>query len=433
MMLIRNGRLIDPAHQRDQVVDLLIHGSKIKKMGSSLDIKDGREIDARGKIISPGFIDVHTHLREPGYEYKETIRTGMVAAASGGFTGICCMANTLPVNDSRSVTEFILKTGKIEGRVHVYPIGAVTKGLKGKELAEIGELKEAGCVAFSDDGEPIQNAEVMRRALDYAKAFDAIIIAHCEDKNLFQDGVMNEGLVATILGLEGIPNACEEVMLARDIILTELTGSRLHVAHVSTAGSVALIKKAKEKGLRVTAEATPHHFTLTEEAVRKYQTQAKMNPPLRTQKDVDAVKEALKDGTIEIIASDHAPHAIEEKENEFDQAPFGIIGLETTLPLSLKLIEEGYLNWEGLIRKLSLNPATIFQLPGGRLEVGMDADLTIIDPEREWTIKENDFFSKSRNSPFVGWKVKGRVDMTLVGGEVVYQQTDQKDLIGKSK
>jgi len=394
MVLIRGGRIIDPANQRDEIVDVLIQGSKITRMGLNLDAKGSQIIDAKGKIISPGFIDVHTHLREPGFEYKETIRDGMAAAAAGGFTGICCMANTFPVNDSQSITELILKKARANGKVHVYPIGAVTKGLEGKELSEMGELMEAGCVGFSDDGKPIINAQVMRRALEYSKAFDMPIIAHCEDEDLFGEGVMNEGGVATSLGLQGIPNACEETMVARDIILAELTGGRLHIAHASTAGSVDLIRRAKAKGIRVTAEVAPHHFILTDEAVREYQTHAKMNPPLRFPKDVEALKEGLKDGTIDMIATDHAPHANEEKETEFDLAPFGVIGMETALPLSLKLVEEGLLSWNELIQKLSSNPSVAFNLPGGRLEEGGEADLVLIDPEAFWVIRKSEFFSK---------------------------------------
>ncbi|HEX9757261.1 MAG TPA: dihydroorotase [Nitrospiria bacterium] len=422
MVLIRGGRIIDPANQRDEIVDVLIQGSKITRMGLNLDAKGSQIIDAKGKIISPGFIDVHTHLREPGFEYKETIRDGMAAAAAGGFTGICCMANTFPVNDSQSITELILKKARANGKVHVYPIGAVTKGLEGKELSEMGELMEAGCVGFSDDGKPIINAQVMRRALEYSKAFDMPIIAHCEDEDLFGEGVMNEGGVATSLGLQGIPNACEETMVARDIILAELTGGRLHIAHASTAGSVDLIRRAKAKGIRVTAEVAPHHFILTDEAVREYQTHAKMNPPLRFPKDVEALKEGLKDGTIDMIATDHAPHANEEKETEFDLAPFGVIGMETALPLSLKLVEEGLLSWNELIQKLSSNPSVAFNLPGGRLEEGGEADLVLIDPEAFWVIRKSEFFSKGRNCPFDGWRVKGRVEMTFIGGEVVFQQ-----------
>ncbi len=420
MLLIRGGRLIDPANHRDEVVDLLVEGSKIARIGQNLKAEGVRVVEARGKIISPGWIDIHVHLREPGYEYKETIRDGMAAAAAGGFTGICCMPNTLPVNDSQSITEFILKKARSEGRVHVYPIGAITKGSQGKELTEMGELKEAGCVAFSDDGEPVRSAEVMRRALEYAKTFDLPIISHCEDEDLFGDGVMNEGFVATSLGLRGIPDAAEEVMVARDIILAELTGGRVHIAHVSTAGSVELIRRAKAKGVRVTAEGTPHHFTLTDEAVREYRTQAKMNPPLRSQEDQEAVLAGLADGTIDVIATDHAPHALEEKEREFDDAPFGVIGLETALPLSLKLVQDGYLSWEGLIRKLTVNPATIFNLPGGRLDVGMEADITLIDPDLEWVVQAHAFLSKGRNSPFQGWSVRGRAWMALVGGEIVH-------------
>ncbi len=378
-------------------------------------------IDASGKLVVPGFVDLHVHFREPGFEYKETIRSGSAAAVAGGFTSVCCMPNTKPVNDNQSVTEFILDAARAAGLANVFPIGAITKGSEGKELAETGELRAAGCVAISDDGRPVMNSAVMRRALEYAKAFDCPVVDHCEDTDLVDGGCMHEGAVSTELGLPGIPSAAEEVMVARNIMLAELTGARLHLPHVSTAGSARLVREAKSRGVRVTAEACPHHFTLTEEAVRGYDTHAKMNPPLRTWEDVQAIKEALQDGTIEAIATDHAPHAPHEKQLEFADAPFGIIGLETAFPLTMGLVEEGVLSLEQAIAKLTREPARVFGLDKGTLAVGADADVAILDADEAWQIDPARFRSKSRNSPFGGWKVKGRVHRTIVGGRVVYE------------
>ncbi|MBI3811914.1 MAG: dihydroorotase, partial [Nitrospirae bacterium] len=374
--------------------------------------------------VVPGFVDLHVHLREPGFEYKETIKTGTEAAAAGGFTSICCMPNTNPVNDNQSVTRMILEKARQEGLVHVYPIGAITKGSKGEELSEVGDLVRAGCVAITDDGKPVMNSEVMRRAMEYALAFDLTVIDHCEDEHLMEGGVMNEGVVSMELGLKGIPAAAEEVMVARNLILAELTGARLHLAHISTAGSVRLIREAKSRGVRVSAETCPHYFSLTEEAVRGYNTLAKMNPPLRTSQDRDAVRQGLKDGTLDVIATDHAPHAEDEKDREFDLAPFGIVGLETALPLTLMLVEEGVLSVDEAVAKLTVHPARVMRLNKGHLGAGADADLSLIDPEATWTVDPKKLRSKSKNTPFGGWKMKGLVSMTIVDGRVVYSSEE---------
>jgi dihydroorotase len=418
-ILIKNGHVIDPANEVDNKIDILVSDGKIAKLGKQGSIPDDSAeiIDASGKIIIPGLIDMHVHLREPGFEYKETIATGAAAAKAGGFTAVCCMPNTQPVNDSRAVTEFILAQA-LKAEALVYPIGAITKGSRGEELSEIGELHAAGCRAISDDGKPVANSAVMRRALEYAKIFDMLIISHCEDSALAAKGVMNEGVVSTELGLRGIPRAAEDVMTARDIFLAELTGGRLHIAHVSTAGSVRLVRDAKSRGVRVTAETCPHYFSLTEEAVRGYNTMAKMNPPLRTAEDVDAIKEGLRDGTIDVIATDHAPHALDEKSGEFDYAPFGIVGLETALGLTFKLVEEGVLTFAEAIRKMSINPASILKISKGTLSKGSDADITLVDPDAEWVVDASQFKSKSKNTPFHGWKLKGRAVRTIVGGRL---------------
>ncbi len=372
--------------------------------------------------MCPGLIDMHVHLRQPGREDKETIATGTLAAARGGFTAVCSMPNTDPVNDTRSVTEFILDTAKREGAVQVYPVGAITKGLRGEELAEIGELFEAGCVALSDDGHPVMNAELMRRAMEYAAMFDLPVIPHSEDLHLSGRGVVHEGLVATELGLRGIPSASEAAMVARDLLLAELTGVRLHIAHVSAAESVRLIREAKARGAHVSCEVTPHHFTLTEEAIRGFDTNAKMNPPLRSEADRQALLDGLRDGTIDVIATDHAPHTAQEKEQEFDLAPFGVIGLETALALAVNtLVGPGGLTLNEAIAKLTSEPARILKLQKGRIAEGGDADLTILDLNREWSVDASIFASKSRNTPFQGWRLKGGAVATLVAGKVVWE------------
>ena len=428
---IKGGRVIDPEAGIDGLFDILVEDGTIVKVektdvqppganhsgqDSELDI-----IDASGKLVVPGLIDMHTHLREPGHEYKETIQTGCLAAAHGGFVSICCMPNTEPVNDNQSVTDYILRKANMACGVRVYPVGAISRGLRGQGLAEYGEMKAAGVVAVSDDGNPVMDAQLMRRALEYAKGFGLLVISHCEDRHLTADGVMNEGVTATRLGLAGIPNASETVMVARDIALSELTEARLHIAHVSTEGSVRLIREAKARGLAVTAETAPHYFSLTEEAVINYDTNAKVHPPLRTAKDRDAVREGLADGTIDVIASDHAPHSTVEKDLEFDAAANGLIGLETSLPLSLKLVETGILSLGDLVAKMAINPARILGLNHAGLKAGNPADLTIIDLEQRFQVDANTFCSKSRNTPFNGWQLTGRAMLTMVGGKVVFR------------
>ena len=419
-VIIKNGRVIDPGRINGPA-DVLIENGAIAAVGAGLKAPAGATvIDAAGKWVLPGFVDLHVHFREPGFEYKETIATGAAAAVAGGFTSVCCMPNTQPVNDNQSITEFILDKAKAAGLANVFPIGAITKGSEGKELAEFGDLKKAGCVAVSDDGKPVMNGMVMRRALEYARAFDLPVVDHCECTHLSEGGCMHEGQVATEMGLHGIPSASEDVMVARNLALAELTGGRLHLAHLSTTGSVRMVREAKARGIRVTAEACPHHFLLTEEAVREFNTNAKMNPPLRSRKDVEAVKAGLKDGTIDVIATDHAPHAAFEKEREFDYAPFGIVGLETAWGLALVLAEEGVLTVEQVVSALTIQPARAFGLAKGTLAIGADADVTIVDPEAPWVVDPGQFKSKGRNTPFAGWKLKGRVVSTLVGGRVVH-------------
>jgi dihydroorotase len=423
-VLIKGGRIIDPSKEFDEVGNLLIEDGKVKSYPrDSKELEKNPEIqviEAQGMVVAPGFIDLHVHLREPGFEYKETIRTGCEAAAASGFTSVVCMPNTNPVNDNASVTEYILLKARTEGIVNVFPVGAITKGQKGEVLAEIGEMWEAGCVAISDDGRPVMNSRVMRHAMEYVKAFGIPVISHAEDINLSANGVMNEGYNSTVLGLRGIPNASEDVMVARDITLAELTGTHLHIAHVSTRGAVRLIREAKRRGVKVTAEATPHHFTLTDKAVLDYDTNAKMNPPLRSQEDVEAVREGLKDGTIDVIATDHAPHSEDEKKVEFDLAPFGISGLETALPLSLKLVKDGVLTLPELIKKLTSIPAGIIGIDRGTLRVGAVADVVIFDPDKTVMVDRNKFRSKGKNTPFHGWELSGCVLYTIVGGKVVF-------------
>jgi dihydroorotase len=411
-ILIENGKIVSIGNAKSEVTN-----SARGKASAETEI-----IDATGKVVTPGLIDMHVHLREPGHEYKETIQTGCMAAAHGGFTTVCCMPNTEPVNDNQSVTDYILKKARMAETVRVHPVGAISRGLRGNNLADFGELKAAGVAAVSDDGNPVMNAQLMRRALEYAKGFDLLVISHCEDRNLTENGVMNEGVTATRLGLPGIPNAGETVMVARDIALCELTGTPLHIAHVSTEGSVRLIQEAKGRGLRVTAETAPHYFSLTEEAVTGYDTNAKVHPPLRTAKDRDAIQTALADGTIDVIASDHAPHTSIEKDLEFQQAANGMIGLETSVSLSLRLIDLGLIEWNDLVSKMSINPAKILRLDNVGLNPGLPADVTIIDPEKKFTVDASMFRSKSRNTPFNGWELKGKAVLTMVGGRVVFRE-----------
>ena len=422
-VLIRGGRLVDPANSIDGVHDLLLEDGKVSKLGATLAApQDAAVIEAAGKLVCPGLIDIHVHLREPGYEYKETVATGTRAAAAGGFTAVCCMANTHPVNDNRSITDYILAKAKSEGLVRVYPIGAVTRGLEGKELAELAELAEAGCVAFSDDGKCVMNAELYRRAMEYTLPFGMPVISHAEDHTLSRGGCMHEGVVSTELGLRGIPAAAEDVMVARDVLLAELTGAHVHIAHLSTAGAVRLVRDAKARGVRVTAEVTPHHLLLTDEAVRGWNPNTKMAPPLRTKRDTEALIEALADGTIDCVATDHAPHAVAEKEGEFDHAANGIVGLETAVTLLYdRLVRPGVLPLATLVARLSRDPARLLNLPGGSLAVGAPADVSVLDPDAAVTVDPARFASKSRNTPFGGWTATGRPWKTIVGGKVVWE------------
>ena len=417
-LLIRNGRVLDPATGVDAIQDLLISEGRIARSAKGIEAAAGvRVVDATGKVVCPGFIDIHTHLREPGQEYKETVASGTRAAAAGGFTAVCCMANTYPVNDNRAVTDYILARARVEGVVRVHPIGAVTKNLEGTQLAELAEQAEAGCVAFSDDGRCVMNAEIYRRAMEYALPFGAPIISHAEDTSLARDAAMNEGIVSTEMGLHGQPAAAEEVMVARDIVLAELTGAHLHIAHVSTAGAVRMVREAKARGVRVTAEATPHHLLLTDEAVRSWDPNTKMAPPLRGKRDVEALLEALADGTIDCIATDHAPHAQSEKEDEYAEAANGVVGLETAVSVLLdRLVRPGIIDLPTLVARLSSAPARLLNLPGGSLAPGAVADITILDPEEPWTVDPARFRSRARNTPFAGWTGAGGPWMTIVGG-----------------
>jgi dihydroorotase len=413
--------VIDPAQGLDAVTDLWLEGDRVLHIGSRPDLQAEIVVDATGKIVCPGLIDMHVHLREPGREEDETIATGTAAALAGGVTSVACMPNTEPAIDNQAAAEFVILQARRAGQANVFPIGAITKGRRGEELAELGGLVEGGAVGFSDDGSPVRSAEIMRRALEYARMFDRVVMDHCEDTELTRNGVMHEGEVSLALGLPGMPAAAEEIMVARDLILAEQTGGRLHILHVSTAGSVELIRRAKQRGVAVTCEACVHHFALTDEALRSFDSNFKMNPPLRTRRDVEAILVGLRDGTIDAIVTDHAPHAPEKKLRELDQAPFGVIGLETLLPICIKtLIEPGVLTWSEMIAKLTIHPARILGIDRGTLRPGAIADVTIIDPEAEWTIDPNQFRSKSRNCPFAGWRVRGRAHTVLVAGQVKY-------------
>jgi dihydroorotase len=416
---ITNGRVIDPSQKIDEVIDLWIRGEHIAGLGPQPHLQVDRTIDAAGKIVCPGLIDMHVHLREPGREEDETIATGTAAALAGGITSVACMPNTEPALDSQAAAEFVYLQAERAGNANVFPVGAVTKGRKGQELAEIGGLVEGGAVAFTDAGSPIVSAEIMRRALEYCRMFDRAVLSHPEDVELTRGGVMNEGFESMRLGLRGLPAAAEEVMIHRDIELADLTGARLHILHVSTAGGIDLIRRARQRGVRVSGEACPHHFTLTDARLRTFDSNFKMAPPLRSEADVHAIIAGLRDGTLEIIASDHSPHAPEKKMRELDLAPNGVIGLETLLPICVgSLIEPGHLTWPKLIEKLTINPAQVLGIDRGTLRAGADADVAIIDPAVEWTIDVNKFRSKSRNCPFAGWKVRGRAVTVIVGGDV---------------
>jgi dihydroorotase len=435
-LLIRGGRVIDPAQGIDRMLDVWIADGKIAALGTDLplprELASGapttapRIIEARGWVVAPGFIDMHTHLREPGFEHKETIATGLAAAAAGGFTAVAAMANTQPVHDTPAVTEFILRRAAAVNGSRLYPVGAVSMGLQGKELAEIGGMHKAGIVALSDDGLPVRYPRLLRRAMEYGCMFDLPILSHCEDRDISGQGVMHEGTVATALGLPGIPAAAETVMVYRDIQLAALTGARLHIQHVSVAESVELVRRAKAQGIRVTAEACPHHFTLTDEAVRGYNTDTKVSPPLRTASDVEAVKAGLQDGTIDVIASDHAPHHAAEKEQDYTAAPFGMIGLETSVGLSLSLYHQGVLSLPQCIAKHTIHPAQVLNIPHGTLHLGRVADVTILDPEYTMEVSAVTLRSRSTNSPFLGWRLRGAAMLTIVGGRVIFERTEER-------
>ena len=424
MILIKGGIVVDPVKDKLQKLNIVIADSKIKDLISSDEIPELNQfeliIDAYNMIITPGLVDMHVHLREPGHEYKEDIRSGTLAAVAGGFTDIACMPNTDPVNDNASVTRFILEKAAAHGFCRVHPIAAITVAQRGEKLSEFGELKKAGAVAVSDDGRSVLNSDLMRRAIEYASYCGLAVISHCEDPFLSEGGVMHEGKVSTLIGLPGIPSAAEEIMVAREILLSKLTGCPVHIAHVSTAGSVQLIKMAKEQGIPVTAETAPHYFSLDHSAVEDYDTNTKVNPPLRTEQDVEAIKNALREDVIDVIATDHAPHSPLEKEVEFDKAEFGMIGLQTAVPLTLNLVREGVLELTQAIKKLSFKPASILNLPWKGIEIGEKADLTIIDPEFEYVLTEEMIFSKSKNTPFLGKKLKGLVKFTFVDGKLKF-------------
>jgi len=421
-ILIKGGRVISPAQQLDDTCDVLIEKGKIAAIGKDLDAQGAEIIDADGKIVTPGLVDIHVHLRDPGLEYKEDIASGTLSAVTGGFTSIACMPNTKPVNDNQSVTNYILNKVKEEGHCRVFPIASISKGLQGESMTEMGELKGLGVYGVSDDGKPVSNAQLMRRAMEYAKPFGITIVTHAEDLELVGSGVMNEGPVSTELGLKGIPCVAEDAATAREIMLAEFTGAHLHVAHVSTKGSIDLVRQAKKRGVNVTCEATPHHFTLTDEAVRGYNTNAKMNPPLRSAEDREAVRKGIADGTVDAIATDHAPHHIDEKNVEFNIAMNGIVGLETALPLSLQLVEDGLIDLPKAVALLTCGPAAALGIPAGQLEEGGVADVTVIDPELEWTVDAQKLVSKSKNTPFDGWKMKGAALCTIVGGKIAYRR-----------
>ncbi len=420
-LLIRHGRIVDPTQDLDQIADLVLAEGRVAAIGRFEPARDDRVIDASGCIVCPGLIDMHVHLREPGHEDKETIETGTAAAAAGGFTAVACMPNTSPPLDNDSQIEFVLRQAARSGQVRVWPIGALTRGRAGRELAEIGLMVRAGAVAFSDDGDAVADAGVCLRAMQYVAMFDRLFIQHCEDPSLAAGGCMHAGLTATRLGLPAIPALAEEIIVLRDIALARQAGVRYHVAHISTAGAVALVRQAKREGLRVSTEVCPHHLLLTDECCASFDPAFKMNPPLRSRSDVDACLEAVRDGTIDCLVTDHAPHTHAEKERGFQDAPFGIVGLETAVPLWIRaLIEPGVLDWSGFVRAASTRPTELLGVPGGTLRAGARADVTIIRPDHEWTIDARAFRSRSRNTPFDGWRVRGKAVATIVSGQVRY-------------
>ncbi len=424
-LLLRGGRVIDPSRGTDGLADVLLAGGKVESVGRNIQAPEAEVLDVAGRVVAPGLIDLHVHLREPGQEELETVATGAMAAAAGGFTAVCAMPNTDPVTDNQAAVGFVVRQAIRAAKARVYPIGAISLGQKGQQLAEFGEMVGAGAVAVSDDGRPVVSSHLMRTALEYARTFGIPVADHCEDPTLSAGGSMHEGLVSTRLGLKGIPAAAEEIMVARDILLAELTGGHVHLCHMSTRGSVELIRRAKARGITVTAEATPHHFALTHERVGDYDTNAKMNPPLREPEDREAIREGLRDGTIDVIATDHAPHHYDAKEREFDEAPNGIVGLETALGLAIReLVEPGLLTLPELLERMSTRPARIFHLPGGTLAVGAPADVVVFDPARRWTVRPEAFHGLSRNTPFAGEELVGQADLTIVDGRVVYRRGD---------
>jgi dihydroorotase len=421
-LLIRHGLIVDPSQSIEAKSDLLIRDGRVAAIDEKIDVDDVEVFDASGLIVAPGFIDLHVHLREPGFEYKETIETGARAAVAGGFTSVCCMPNTTPVNDNSSVTAFILEQGRAAKLANIYPIGAITHGSKGEQLAEIGEMKKAGIVAVSDDGRPVNDSGLMRRAMEYASDFGLPVVDHCEDCCGAKEWSMHEGEYSALMGLRGLPGAAEDLHVSRDLMLAELTGARAHIAHISTARSVDLVRQAKRRGLNITCEVTPHHFTLTDRDVFEsgYNTNFKMAPPLRSQADLEAVIEGMRDGTIDAIATDHAPHHANEKMLEFDQAPNGVVGLETAVSLTLdRLVHRSVISLARMIELLSCNPARIFNLDRGTLKVDAVADVTIIDPEKKIKVDASKFRSKSRNTPFNGWELRGAPAATIVGGRIL--------------
>ncbi len=422
-LLLRGGRVVDPSQGYDSTADVLVADGKITAVGNALSAPDDAVVvECGGQIVSPGFIDVHCHLREPGRSDVETIASGARAAAAGGFTAVCAMPNTDPVTDNPAAVGFVVRQGTRAQAAKVYPIGAISVGQKGEAMAEFGEMVDAGAIAVSDDGKPVVSAQLMRSALEYARTFGIPVIDHCEEPTLAAGGAMNEGIVSARLGLKGIPDEAEEIMAIRDILLARLTGGHVHLAHMSTKGSVELIRWGKERGINVTAEVCPHHISLTEDAVEGYDTNAKMNPPLRTQEDVETLREAVRDGTIDLIATDHAPHHYDEKEREFAYAPNGIVGLETALAVVVQnLVLSGIIDYPTLVERMSCSPARLFHLPGGTLRAGTVADITVFDPNERWTIDPDKFLSKGRNTPYAGMTLSGRATCTVVGGEIVHQ------------
>ena len=421
-ILIKNGHVIDPKNKIDGLLDVLIDKGKIEKVAKNIKISKVKVIDAKGKCVVPGLIDMHCHLRVPGREDEETIYSGTCSAAAGGFTSICTMPNTDPVIDTQTGVKFIISRAQTDGVVNIFPIAAITKGALGEEITEFGDLIWYGAIAFSDDGKPVMNAEIMQRALQYTSMFDVPVLSHCEDLNLSRDGVMHEGYMSTLLGLPGMPSVAESAMVSRDIELAESSGGRLHICHTSAKRSVELIRKAKKRGVNVTAEVTPHHLTLTDECVTSFDTYFKVNPPLRTKEDIKELINGIKDGTIDVIATDHAPHTDIEKDMVFLDAPFGMIGMQTAVPVIMThLVHKNIISINKMVEMMSTNPAKILRLNKGSLGIGADADVTIIDPAKEWLIKKEDLLSRSSNCPFLNMKCNGGIDTTIVGGKIVYQ------------